>query len=292
MSLQLVANVIVLAAIYALVSAGYVLIYRVSRVLNLAHGELMMIGAYLLVSTASLFSDNPAIALVLAAIAGLVMGIVVYVVLMRWLTGEAVLAAVLITIALGILLRGLMVLIWSAQQQYPGQALGFTNSALVLPGGARISVFAAILVGVTALTYIVLFVFLRFGRWGVRMRAAGQNPLLAAQRGINLHAVYALAWGLSTLTGSLAGMLIALDSGLTGSMAIIGLKAFPAALVGGLDSLVGALIGALIIGASEVLSIQYIDPLLSDVVPFLVLIAMLIARPWGLFGTREELDRV
>ena len=79
--------------------------------------------------------------------------------------------------------------------------------------------------------------FLRFGRWGVRMRAAGQNPLLAAQRGINLHAVYALAWGLSTLTGSIAGMLIALDSGLTSSMAIIGLKAFPAALVGGLDSL-------------------------------------------------------
>ena len=104
------------------------------------------------------------------------------------------------------------------------------------------------------------------------MRAAGQNPLLAAQRGINLHAVYALAWGLSTLTGSLAGMLIALDSGLTNTMVIIGLKAFPAALVGGLDSLAGALIGALIIGAAEVLSIQYIDPLLSDVVPFLVLI--------------------
>ena len=116
--------------------------------------------------------------------------------------------------------------------------------------------------------------------------------MLAAQRGINLHAVYALAWSLSTLTGSLAGMLIALDSGLTSSMAVIGLKAFPAALVGGLDSLLGALFGALIVGAAEVLSIQYIDPLLSDVVPFLVLIAALVVRPWGLLGTREELDRV
>ncbi len=143
----------------------------------------------------------------------------------------------------------------------------------------------------TAAVYAALFAFLRFGRWGVRMRAAGQNPLLAAQRGINLHAVYALAWGLSTLTGSLAGMLIALDSGLTSTMVVIGLKAFPAALVGGLDSLVGALVGSLIVGAAEVLLIQY-DPLLSDVVPFLVLIAMLIVRPWGLFGTREELDRV
>ena len=142
------------------------------------------------------------------------------------------------------------------------------------------------------LSYGGLFLFLQFGRWGVRMRAVGQNPLLAAQRGIDLHAIYALAWGLSTLTGSLAGMLIALDSGLTSSMAVIGLKAFPATLVGGLDSLLGALLGALIVGAAEVLSIQYIDPLLSDVVPFLVLIAALIMRPWGLLGTREELDRV
>ena len=119
----------------------------------------------------------------------------------------------------------------------------------------------------------------------------GHAGLLAAQRGINLHVIYALAWGLSTLTGALAGMLIALDSGLTGTMATIGLKAFPAALVGGLDSLAGALLGSLIVGTAEVLLV-YINPLLSDVVPFLVLIAMLIVRPWGLFGTREELDRV
>ena len=157
----------------------------------------------------------------------LAVGVMVYVFLMRKMTGEMVLAAVLTTVALGILLRGLMVLIWSAQQQYPGQALGFSNPALVLPGGARISTFAAILVASTVFVYGALFVFLRFGRWGVRMRAAGQNPLLAAQRGINLHAVYALAWGLSTLTGSIAGMLIALDSGLTNTMVIIGLKAFP-----------------------------------------------------------------
>ena len=85
---------------------------------------------------------------------------------------------------------------------------------------------------------------------------------------------------------------MALDSGLTGSMPVIGLKAFPAALVGGLDSFAGALVGALIVAGAEVLLIYYVDPLLSDVVPFLVLIAMLIVRPWGLFGTREELDRV
>jgi len=289
---QLAVNIVVLSAIYALIACGYVLIYRVSRVLNLAHGELMMLGSYLLLTTAWLLAANPFIAIACSVALSLTVGILVYVLLMRKMTGEMVLAAVLTTVALGILLRGGMVLIWSGQQQYPGQALNFSNPALALPFGARISTFAALLVATTVLVYAALFVFLRFGRWGVRMRAAGQNPLLAAQRGINLHAVYALAWSLSTLTGSLAGMLISLDSGLSQSMAIIGLKAFPAALVGGLDSLAGALVGSLIIGAAEVLSIQYIDPLLSDVAPFAVLIVMLIVRPWGLFGTREELDRV
>ncbi|HML07796.1 MAG TPA: branched-chain amino acid ABC transporter permease [Xanthobacteraceae bacterium] len=290
--MQLVVNIVVLAAIYALIACGYVLIYRVSRVLNLAHGELMMLGAYLLVTTASSFSGNPFAAIAAAVVLSLLVGVLVYALLMRRMAGEMVLAAVLTTVALGILLRGLMLLVFTAQQQYPGQALALANPALALPGGGRISTFAALIVAVAALAYGGLFLFLQFGRWGVRMRAAGQNPLLAAQRGINLHAIYALAWAISTLTGSVAGMLIALDSGLTGSMAVIGLKAFPAALVGGLDSLLGALLGAVIVGAAEVLSIQYVDPLLSDVVPFLVLIAALVVRPWGLFGTREELDRV
>jgi len=289
---QLVVNIIVLASIYALIACGYVLIYRVSRVLNLAHGELMMLGAYLLLATASLFTGHPVIALVVAVLLSLTAGALVYVFLMRKMTGEMVLAAILTTVALGILIRGVIVLIWSSQQQYPAQALAVGNPSLTVLGDARISFWSAVLVAVTAAVYAGLFLFLRFGRWGMRMRAAGQNPLLAAQRGINLHGVYALAWSLSTLTGALAGILMALDSGITTSMPVIGLKAFPAALVGGLDSLAGALLGALIIAAAEVLLIYYVDPLLSDVVPFLVLIAMLIVRPWGLFGTREELDRV
>ena len=290
--MQLAVNIIVLSAIYALIACGYVLIYRVSRVLNLAHGELMMLGSYLMLTTAWLLAANPFTAIACAIGLSLVVGVLVYVLLMRKMTGEMVLAAVLTTVALGIFLRGAIVLVWSAQQQYPAQSLQIANFAIVLPGGARISLCAALLVLTTALVYATLLAFLRFGRWGVRMRAAGQNPLLAAQRGINLHAIYALAWGLSMLTGSIAGMLIALDSGLDQTMAIIGLKAFPAALVGGLDSLIGALAGSLIVAAAEVLLIHYVDPLLSEVVPFLVLIAMLIVRPWGLLGTREELDRV
>ncbi len=290
--MQLAVNIVVLAAIYALIACGYVLVYRVSRVLNLAHGELMMLGAYLLMTTAATVSSHWLVAIAAAVGLSLLVGVLVYLFLMRKMTGEMVLAAVLTTVALGILLRGAMVLVWSAQQQYPAQRLQITNFAIALPGGARISLCAALLVATTALVYGALLAFLRFGRWGLRMRAAGQSPLLAAQRGINLHAIYALAWGLSTLTGALAGILIALDAGLDQTMAIIGLKAFPAALVGGLDSLVGALAGSLIVAAAEVLLIHYVDPLLSEVVPFLVLIVMLIVRPWGLFGTREELDRV
>lgn len=290
--MQFAVNILVLAAIYALIACGYVLIYRVSRVLNLAHGELMMLGAYLLVATASAFSASPLAAVALAAVMSLAVGGMVYLFLMRRMTGEMVLAAVLTTVALGILLRGVILLIWSARQHHPRALLGWENPVITLPGDARISLYAALLVASAAAVYGALFLFLRFGRWGIRMRAAGQDPLLAAQRGINLHAVFALAWGLSTFTGALAGMLIALDSGLDSTMVMIGLKAFPAALVGGLDSLVGALLGSLIIAAAEVGVIRFIDPLLADVVPFGVLVLTLVIRPWGLFGTREELDRV
>lgn len=290
--MQLAVNIAVLAAIYALIACGYVLIYRTSRVLSLAHGELMMLGAYGLAATASLFGGHPLIAIAASAVLALTVGVLVYVMLMRRMTGESVLAAVLTTIALGILLRGLMILMFGTQTQYPLQQLGWTNASLPVGAGARISAAGLVLVAGTATVYLGLFAFLRLTRWGIRMRAAGQNPLLAAQRGIRLHGVYALAWGLATFTGGMAGMLIACDAGIEATLVTIGLKAFPAALVGGLDSLLGALAGSVIIAAAEVLLINYVDPLLSDVVPFFVLLAMLILRPWGLCGTREELDRV
>ena len=290
--MQIVVNIIVLASIYALICCGYVLIYRVSRVMNLAHGELMMLSSYFLLVIVNGLSSQPVITFLMAITMSGLVGVLVYVFLMRRMTGGMVLAAILTTIALGILIRGVVVLIWSAQQQYPAVALGIKNQTFQILPGATISLFSLMLVGTTLLAYGSLFAFLRFGRWGLRMRAAGQDPLLAAQRGINLHAVYALAWSLSTMTGGLAGMLISLDSSLDSTMPMIGLKAFPAALVGGLDSFAGALIGALIVSAAEVLLIHYVDPLLSEVIPFIILIAMLIVRPWGLFGTREELDRV
>ena len=290
--MQTLVNIAVLASIYALIACGYVVVYRTSRVLSLAHGELMMLGAFGLWVTIAMFDGVPLVAVLTALLIAAIVGVVVYAALMRRMTGEAVLAAVLATIALGILLRGLAVLIWGPSERHPLAALGWDNPVFELPAGARISAIDASLVGAAVLCYAGLFVFLRFSPWGIRMRAAGQSPLLAAQRGISLHVIYALAWSLATLTGGTAGMLLALNTALDQTMVVIGLKAFPAALVGGLDSLAGAILGALIIATAEVMVIQFVSPLLADVVPFIVLLAMLIVRPWGLFGTREELDRV
>lgn len=290
--MQIVANTIVLAAIYALISSGYVLIYRVSRVLNMAHGELMMLVAYLLLSLATLFGGHPVSAFVGAVGLSVLVGLVLYIVLMRRMTGELVIAAVLVTIALGILLRGAMILVWTGRSHHPIDQLGWTNPSVVLGGGVAVSTLALVTVGLTVVVFAGLFGFFQFTRWGVRMRAVGENPLLAAQRGIKLHATYALAWALATFTGGWAGILLALDSGLDTTMAVVSLKAFPAALVGGLASLRGAIAGAIIVAAAEVVAIQYVDPLVSDVIPFLVLILMLMIRPWGLFGTEEEIERV
>jgi len=290
--MQIVVNIAVLVALYALIGCGYVLIYRVSRVLNLAHGEIMMVGAYLLMTTASLFGDHPVMALGASLFLSLLVGVLIYFLLMRRMTGQMVFAAVLVTIALGILLRGVVVLVWTDRLQYPLQALGWRNMSVVLAENVVISGAGLLTVAVAIGVYLGLFVFFRFTRWGVRMRATGENPLLAAQRGIRLHGVYALAWAMAAFTGGIAGMLLSANSGLDSTLVVVGLKAFPAVLVGGLDSLLGAVVGAFVVATAEVLAIHYIDALVSDVVPFLILLVMLMVRPWGLFGTKEELERV
>jgi len=145
--MQVVANIVVLSAIYALICCGFVLVYRVSRVLNLAHGELMMLGAYGLLTTAWLFADNPYMAVAAALGLSLLIGVLVYVALMRRMAGELVFAAVLVTIALGIAVRGISTLIWTAQVQYPRQALGIENPSVVLPGDAVVSIGQMVTVG-------------------------------------------------------------------------------------------------------------------------------------------------
>ena len=289
--MQLLVNVVVLAALYCLICCGYVLVYRASRVLNLAHGEIMTLGGYFLLSMTLVMTGNPFISLGLAVCMSLLLGLIIYFALMRFMAGESVFAAVLVTVSLGILLRGLMTLIWTSQSWHPLQYLGLTNTGHSLFGKAVISTFGLAAILSAILLYVALFTCLKFTRWGLRMRAVGENPLLASQRGIDIHKYYALSWGLAAFSAGLAGIIMACDSGLEPNMFVIGLMAFPVVLVGGLDSLVGVIPGALVVALAQVAAI-YISPQASEVAPFVVLLCMLLVRPWGLFGTKEEWERV
>jgi branched-chain amino acid transport system permease protein len=289
---QVIASAVVLASLYALLGVGYVLVYRASRVLNLAQGELMMLGGYALFAAAAQAAAPPLVAVPLALAASAVAGSIIYGVLIRPMAGHPIFAAVLVTVSLGILLRAGVVLLYTDQIRYPAHVLGVTNRPLALPGGAAVSVLDAMTVAAAALTFAALAAFLRLSRVGIQMRAAGENTRLAAQRGIDFNALFALAWALASFTGGLAGMLYAANVRLDPAIGVIGLKAFAVALVGGLDSVGGVLAGGVLVALVEVLTIRYGNPLLADISPFLCLLAMLLVRPWGLWGTREELDRV
>jgi branched-chain amino acid transport system permease protein len=252
----------------------------------------MALGGYFLFTVSlSIFSD-PIPSFLLSFILSLALGFLVYLFLMRFMAGESVFAAVLVTIALGILLRGLITLIWTSQFWYPLKYLGMQNVSHQIVKGAVISTFGIIKIVSTILLYLGLFFCLKFTKWGQKMRAVGEKPLLASQRGIALHKYYALSWGIGAFSGGLAGMIQACDSGLDPGMFVIGLKAFPVVLVGGLDSFIGVIPGAFTVALAEILTINYISPQASEVAPFFVLLLMLLIRPWGLFGTKEELERV
>jgi branched-chain amino acid transport system permease protein len=290
--MQTAASIVVLASLYTLLATGYVLIYRASRVLNLAQGDLMMFGGYALWAAAATMAVPPMAAVALALGASFATGLLVYGLLMRPMAGHPVFAAVLVTVSVGILLRVVVVLSYTDQIRYPAQALGLANAPLALPGGAAISRVDALTVAAAALLIGGLSVFLRGSRVGIQMRAAGERPLLAAQRGIDFQLLFALAWALASLAAGIAGILYATNVRLDPSVGVLGLKAFAVALVGGLDSLGGVVPAALLVAGVEVLTIRFGNPLLAEVSPFLCLLLMLLLRPWGLSGTREELERV
>jgi len=290
--MQIIVNTVVLASLYSLIGCGFVLIYRASRVVNLAQGELMAMGGYFLFTVAMGLFKDPVPSFFVASIFSMALGFMIYLFLMRFMAGESVFAAILATIALGILLRGLITLIWTSQLWHPLEKMGITNGSHTLIKDAVISTFGIVTVLSAFLIYVALFLCLKFTRWGLRMQAVGENPLLASRRGIKLHNYYALSWGVAAFTGGFAGMIQSCDSILEPGMVAIGLKTFPVVLVGGLDSLIGVIPGAFIVAIAEVIAINYISPQASEAAPFIVLLAMLLIRPWGLFGTKEELERV
>jgi branched-chain amino acid transport system permease protein len=290
--MQVIVNTVVLASLYSLIGCGFVLIYRASRVVNLAQGELMAMGGYFLFTVAMGLFKEPIPSFLVASVFSLGLGFMIYFFLMRFMAGESVFAAILSTIALGILLRGLITLIWTSQLWHPLDKMGITNASHTLVKDAVISTFGIVTVLSAFFIYLALFLCLKFTRWGLRMQAVGENPLLASRRGIKLHNYYALSWAVAAFTGGFAGMIQSCDAILEPGMVAIGLKTFPVVLVGGLDSLAGVIPGAFVVAIAEVIAINYISPQASEAAPFVVLLIMLLIRPWGLFGIKEELERV
>src|SRR5213594_4167606 len=242
---QALATTLVVASLYALLGAGYVLVYRASRVLNLAQGDLLTLGGYFLFAAAATFPGAPVLALPLAAALSALTGVLVYVALMRPMAGHPVFAAVLVTVTLGILLRAAIVFVFTDRTRHPLQNLGLSNPPRPLAGGAVVSTFDLVMVAAAAALFIALFLFLRLSPLGIQMRAAGERALLASQRGINFHGVFALSWALAAFAGGLAGMIYSSNVRLEPSLGILGLRAFAVALVGGLDSLGGVVPAAL-----------------------------------------------
>jgi branched-chain amino acid transport system permease protein len=290
MSLLLV--ILIQASFYALLGLGYVLIYRATRVLNLAHGDLMVFGAYLFFQTLVWTGGNVSIALSAGLAGSALLGIVVYQGVPRPLAGYPVAVGVLATIALGIVLRSIITLIWSGQTRYPSEYIGQLGRPIEIASGLTVSVIDALIIVVAIAALTGLPLLLQRASIGVDMRAVAENALLASQRRINIHRINALSWALATVMAGVAGVFFSLKVRLGPDIWYVGLAGFAPALIGGMDSLRGVAIGAVIVAAAEVLAARFIAPQIALAAPFLVLLVALWIRPWGLYGSREELERI
>ena len=289
--MQLAVNVLVLTALYAMIAEGFVLIYRASRVFSLAHGDLMMLGGYVFFTCLVATGGNLWASVPIALAAGFLIGVAVYLAGIRPLAGYPVASIVLVTVAIGILIRSFATLIWSGQVRYPANLLPFKDTPHHL-GNAVFSTLDLASLAAALVFFVVLVALLQRTALGVRMRAAAENPRLAANSGINIHRVIALSWGLACFGATLAALFYSTRVNLEPDSWLVGLRAFVPALIGGMNSPLGVLPGALIVALVEVLAAQYLDPVMVNSAPFVVLLLALWIRPWGLFGTREEVVRV
>jgi branched-chain amino acid transport system permease protein len=291
---ELFISILALGSTYALLAAGIVIIYKASRVVNFAHGELAIVGAYVFHSAGFLTGTTLTglsllITTAIAAVGSALFGVLIYVALMRRLLGRPTFVAAMVTIGLAIILKAGIAVIWHSRSV--GIAIG-RQALYTFAGGGRISWIDLVSILACMLLFASLAAFFQYTRLGRQFRGAAENPLLAAQRQVNINLILALAWGMAVFSATLAGVLFGARSMLSPQSTIIGLSGLTAALVGGLDSLRGAAIGGFLVAAATYLTARLISPTLAETVPFLILLAVMSWRPWGLFGTIEELNRV
>ncbi len=281
--LQLTVAGVAQGCVYALVALGFVLIYKATETVNFAQGDLMMLGAFFAL-TASVAMGWPYWATILFAIAVMaVVGMVLERVVLRPVLGQPAFTVVMITIGVGYVLRGVVTMVpgWGSDT--------FTLPTPFSEGVLKVGpiIFAVQQIAVIAMTSalcLVLYLFFRYSKLGVAMQATSQNQLAAAYMGIPVRRVNMLVWGLSASVATFAGILLAPVTFVHSNMGFIGLKAFPAAVVGGFGSVPGAIVGGLIIGLVEALAGFYLPEGFKDVAAYVVVLIVLLFKPSGIFG--------
>ena len=283
---QLLISGVSLGCIYALIALGFVLIYKATETVNFAQGELMMLGAFgglVLMKSAgwSFWFAAP------VAVAGMFMlGMALERAVIRPILGQPQFTIVMLTIGMGYTARGLISMIpeigtetHTLDVPYRGQVIRLGGEA-----GAVISIEQVAIIGVTAVLCTGLYLMFRYSKLGLAMQAASQNQLAAYYMGIPVRRINGLVWGMSAAVAALAGLLLAPITFVHANMGFIGLKAFPAAVVGGFGSLPGAIVGGLVIGLVEAFAGFYLPEGFKDIAAYVVVLVMLVVKPNGLFG--------
>ena len=283
--LQLVISGVAQGCIYGLIALGFVLIYKATEIVSFAQGELMMVGAFIGLVLMELLAFPFWLAVVSSMAAMALLGIVLERLTIRPVLGQPAFSIVMLTIGIGYLLRGLVTMIPNLGTETHALAAPYRDATLQL-GALIISAEQLAVIGVTVVLCALLFAMFRYTRLGMAMQAASQNQLAAYYMGIPVQRINGLVWGLAATVAAVAGLLLAPITFVHANMGFIGLKAFPAAVVGGFGSLPGAIVGGLVIGIVESLSGFYLPEGFKDVAAYVVVLIMLMVRPNGLFGER------
>jgi branched-chain amino acid transport system permease protein len=280
-----VVSSLVLAAMYALVALGWVFIFRATGILNFATGQFVVLGCYLFFWTSIQLGMPFWLALPIALLLVAALGALVYLGTLRPLAGQPLFSPIMVTLGLSIVMTSAMTIIWGAQSRLIEPPID--NHTYHLPGDAVITTIGVLTIITTLVVYGAVMAFMRLSKRGVQMRATAENPVLASQRGINVDMIFVIAFAVAVAAATLAGISFSYSNVLAPSIAALGLRGLAPALVGGMDSIGGALIGSVVVAFIETAAVTQWGGDIKDMAAFLVLLVALAVRPHGLFGTPE-----
>ena len=274
--------------VYALVAVGFVIIYKASDVINFAQGEFLTFGAYLSFAFLVQFGVPWSLGVLATMIVAGLIGLLVERLVLRPLIGEPIISMIMATIGLSSVLKAVVNGIWGPR---PRAFPSFLPDGEVEILGAIVGADRLVTIGVAFTLLLLLTLFFRYTRDGIAMRAIADDQQAALSMGISIRRVLAVAWAMAAISASVGGIMLANIVGVGQEISVVGLKVFPVVILGGLDSVPGAIIGGAIIGLLEAYTGGYVGHGLNLIVPYIVLILVLMVRPYGLFG-KEIIERV